>query len=74
MRTAAMGMAVFMKTVEEAQGKFSGRDEAAKNSDQVAVQPLGSSPQPAGWSWVGWEQNCSPVAPPAPHTAPYTAP
>ena len=56
MRTAAMGMAVFMKTVEEAQGKFSGRDERAKNEaaqdGPEAVQPMGSLLQPPGWSWA----------------------
>ena len=56
MRTAAMGMAVFMKTAEEAQGEFSGRKETAGNeAAQVGLkagQPLGSFPQPAGWSWA----------------------
>lgn len=51
-----MGMAVFMKTVEEAQGKFSGRDERAKNEaaqdGPEAVQPMGSLLQPPGWSWA----------------------
>lgn len=67
-----MGMAVFMKTVEEAQ-EISGREEIAKNEaaqgDPGVVWPRGSFLQPAGQSWAGEGQNSSPVVPPAHYPA-----
>lgn len=50
-----MGMAVFMKTVEEAQREFSRmKKTAGAEASQVGLeagQPLGVLTQPAGWSW-----------------------
>lgn len=51
--TAAMGMAVFMKTVEEAQGEFSGRHEMAKG-EAAQAGPEAVRPR---WSFL---QLCGP--------------
>lgn len=49
MRTAAMGMAVFMKTAEEAQREFSRMKKAAGGeAAQVGLEVLTQS---VGWSW-----------------------
>lgn len=59
MRTAAMGMAVFMKTVEEAQREFSRmKKTAGGEASQVGLeagQPLGSLPSLQGGAraWEG---------------------
>lgn len=52
MRTAAMGMAVFMKTVEEAQ--VSGRDETAKNeAPQGGEGSAACGSFPSQWGGAG---------------------
>lgn len=60
MRTAAMGMAVFMKTVEEAQ--VSGRDETANNeAPQGGEGNAAGGSFPSRWGGAGVGRGRSPA-------------